>query len=99
MKSLLKYVQPDQKPGIVHTDNSVGFIRGCEDLCWNHDKSTPYRSETNGISENADRRVTEGTSSLLVLLGLPDKWWGRSNGMLVLFARHIRQIGREKVTV
>ena len=24
--------------------------------CWNHDKSTPYRSETNGIAENAVRR-------------------------------------------
>ena len=30
MKSFQKHVPPDQKPGI-HTDNSLAFIRACED--------------------------------------------------------------------
>ena len=45
MKRLQKFVQPDQIPSIIRTDNSLEFIRDCEDQCWNHDKSTPYRSE------------------------------------------------------
>ena len=42
-KSLQQFGQPDQKPGIIHTDNSLECIRVREDLGWNHDKSTPYR--------------------------------------------------------
>ena len=44
---------------MIGTVNSLEFIRACEDLIWNHDKSTPYRSETNGIAENAVRRGEE----------------------------------------
>ena len=79
---------------------SLEFIRACEDLCWNHDKSTPYRSETNGITENAVRRVEDGTSALLVqLVFFFSKVVGRSVGMLLLSAEHKRQAGRQKVTV
>ena len=39
------------------------FIGVFEDLCWFHDRSTPYRSETNGIAVNTVRRVKEGTSA------------------------------------
>ena len=58
-----------------HTCNSLAFIRACEDLRWNHDKSTPETSETNGIVEKAVRRVTKGTSALLVQSDLAEKWW------------------------
>ena len=75
MTTLQKFVPPDQKPGIIHTDDSLECIRACEDLCWNEDKSTPYRSETNGIAENAVRSVREGTSALLLQSGLSEKWW------------------------
>ena len=44
-------------------------------MCWNHVKSTPYRLETNGSTENAVRRVKEGTSVLVVQSGLSEKWW------------------------
>ena len=50
MKRLQKFVQLDQIPSIIRTDNSLDFVRDCEDQCWNHGKSTPYRSETNGIA-------------------------------------------------
>ena len=47
-----------------------------------HDKSSPYRSETNGIAENVVRRVTERTSAFLVQWVLPksvgDKRWNVS---------------------
>ena len=56
----------EQKTCLIHTYSSLGFIRACEDLCWNRDKSSPFRSETKGIGENAVRRVKEGTSGLLI---------------------------------
>ena len=61
-----------------HTFDSLKFIRACEDFSWNEDKSTPYRSETNGIAENAVRRVQEGISALLDQSGLSDKWSGQA---------------------
>ena len=66
MKSVPKFVPQDQKPGLIHTENSLEFHRACEDLCWDHVESTPYRSETNEIAEHAVCRVKEGTSALLV---------------------------------
>ena len=49
----------------------------------NHDKSTPHRSDTNGIAENAFRRVKDSTSALMRSCR---KVVGKSRGMLVLFA-------------
>ena len=76
MKSLQKFVPPEQEPSVIYTDSSLEFIRACEDLCWNRGKSTPYRSEPNGIAENAVRRVKEGTSALLVFQksGAEKRW-------------------------
>ena len=97
MKSLQKFVPPDQKPGIILPNSSVGGARVCVDVCWNHDKSTPCRPETNGIAENAVRRVKEGTSAPLVQPCLPEKRWREA--MLVLFSKRTRQIGKQHVTV
>ena len=73
MQGFLKFVPPDQTPGIIHTDNLLECTSACEDLCWNHDKSTPYRPETNEIAERVVREVKENTSALLVRLGLSAK--------------------------
>ena len=54
------------------------FGKACEDLSWNHCTSTPHRSETNGISERAVRRVKEGTSAVLLQSGLNENWWADS---------------------
>ena len=37
-----------------------------------------HRSETNGITERAVRRVKEGTSAVLLQSGLDEKWWSDS---------------------
>ena len=55
-RSLQKFLEPDRKPKVIYTDNSLEFGKACEDLSWNHCTSTPHRSETNGI-ERAVRRV------------------------------------------
>ena len=64
--------------GARYIDNSLEFGKACEDLSWNHCKSTPHRSETNGIAERAVRRVKEGTSAVLLQSGLDEKWWADS---------------------
>ena len=73
-RSLQKFLEPDRKPKVIETDNSLEFGKACEDLSWNHCTSTPHRSETNGIAERAVRRVKEGTSAVLLQSGLDENW-------------------------
>ena len=77
-RSLQKFLEPDGKPKVIYTDNSLEFGKACEDLSWNHCTSTPHRSETNGIAERAVRRVKEGTSAVLLQSGLNESWWADS---------------------
>ena len=77
-RSLQKFLEPDRKPKVIYTDNSLEFGKACEDLSWNHCTSTPHRSETNGIAERAVRRVKEGTSAVLLQSGLNENWWADS---------------------
>ena len=74
-KSLMKFLGPTRKPKVIYTDNSIEFGKSFEGLSWNHCTSTPHRSEINGIAERAVRRVTEGTSAVLLQSGLDEKWW------------------------
>ena len=77
-KSLQKFLEPNRKPKVIYTDNSLEFGKACEDLSWNHCTSTPHRSETHGIAERAVRRVKEGTSAVLLQSGLNESWWADS---------------------
>ena len=77
-KSLQKFLEPDRKPTVIHTDNSLEFGKSFKDLSWNHCTSTPHRSETNGIAERAVRRMKEGTSAVLLQSGLDENWWADS---------------------
>ena len=65
-RSLQKILEPERKPKVIYTVNSLEFGKACEDLSWNHCTSTPHRSKTNGIAERAVRRVKEGTSAVLL---------------------------------
>ena len=69
---------PNRKPKVIYTDNSLEFGKACEDLSWNHCTSTPHRSETDGIAERAVRRVKEDTSAVLLQSGLNESWWADS---------------------
>ena len=55
------------------------FGKACEVLSWGHRASTPHRSETNGITERAVRRVKEGTSAAFLQSGWDEIW--RSDSM------------------
>ena len=76
-RSLQKFLEPNRKPKVIYTDNSLEFGKAFEDLSWNHCTSTPHRSETNGIAERAVRRVKEGTSAVLLQSGLGMKIRGQ----------------------
>eukprot|EP00972_Heterocapsa_arctica_P016572 2445674-Heterocapsa_arctica.AAC.1 len=40
-----------------------------------HDTSTPYRPTTNSVAERANRKVIEGTRTVLEQAGLSPRWW------------------------
>ena len=77
-RNLQKFLEPERKPKVIYTDNSLECGKACEDLSWKHCTSTPHRSETNGIAERAVRRVKEGTSAVLLQSGLNESWWADS---------------------
>ena len=77
-RSLQKFLEPERKPKVIYTDNSLEFVKSCEDLSWNHCTSTPHRSETHGTAERAVRRVKEGTSAVLLQSGRNESWWADS---------------------
>ena len=89
-RSLQKFLEPERKPKVIYTDNSLEFDKACEDLSWNHCTSTPHRSETNGIAERAVRRVKEGTSAVLLQSGLNESWWADSMECYTLSAKRHR---------
>ena len=91
-RSLQKFFEPDRNPKVIYTDNSLEFGKSCEDLSWNHCTSTPHRSETNGSAERAVRRVKEGTSAVLLQLGLNESWWADSVECGNLSAKRHRSI-------
>ena len=93
--SLRKFLGPSEKPKVICTDNSLAFSKSCEDPSWNHRTSTRRRSETNGITERAVRRMKERTSAVLLQTGLDEKWWADS----VLSATCSRSLGGKEDTV
>ena len=97
MRVLQRFFPPEWKRGVIHTDKSLEFTTACEDLIWNHDKSTPHRSETNGIVERAVRTVKEGTSTLLVQSEL-DEQVGSSDGKSLLVTIHSRFLDGKLLT-
>ena len=41
-RSLQKFLEPERKPKVIYTDNSLEFGKACEDLSWNHCTSTHH---------------------------------------------------------
>ena len=70
-------MEPDRKPEVIYTDNSLEFGKSCEDLSWNHVRR-PLTVQKHGVAERAVRRVKEGTSAVLLQSGLNESWWADS---------------------
>ena len=97
-RSLQKFLEPDRKPKVIYTDNSLEFGKACEDLSWNHCTSTPHRSETNGIAERAVRGVKDGTSAVLLQSGLNENWWADSMECQT-YLRNIQDLSQESINL
>ena len=63
------------------------FIEACEELNWNHERSTSRRFETLGFAERTIRRVKEGTSSELLQSGVEESWWAEAMEWVLLFLK------------
>ena len=96
-RSSQKFLEPNRKPEVIYTDNSLDFGKACEDLSWNHCTSTPHRSETHGIGERAVRRIKEGTSAVLFQSGLDENWWADSMECCA-YLRNIQDLSRDGKT-
>ena len=59
----------------IYSDDSPEIASACHRMQVMHNTAQPFRPETNGIAEQAVRRIKEGTASLLVQSGLNHKWW------------------------
>ena len=44
-RSLQKFLEPDRKPKVIYTDNSLEFGKACEDLSWNHCTSSRQHTD------------------------------------------------------
>ena len=61
------------------TDNSLGFINACEELNWNHERSTPRRSDANGLADTSCTTIDrKALSSVLVQSALQENWWAEA---------------------
>ena len=78
-RSLQKFLEPDRKPKVIYTDNSLEFGKACEDFFWKKIARRHHTDQkTNGIAERAVPWVKEGTSAVLLQSGLDENWWADS---------------------
>ena len=75
-KSWRKFVEPSEKPKVIHTDNSLEFGKSCEDLSWNYSTSTPI--DPRQMVLRVFPSIKEGTSAARLQSGLDEKWWADS---------------------
>eukprot|EP00972_Heterocapsa_arctica_P114083 16440647-Heterocapsa_arctica.AAC.1 len=64
-----------QKIKVMYTDNAPELVKAIALLKIRHDTSTPYRSTTNSVAERMNRKVIEGTRTVLEQAGLSPRWW------------------------
>ena len=75
VKALVEFAGPQGRAKHIYSDNSGEIKAACETLGWPRDPSLPHRPQTNGIAENAVKKVSEGTSCCLVQSRLSDERW------------------------
>ena len=75
LSALVEFAGPQGRAKHIYSDNSKEINAACETLGWPKDPSIPRRPQTNGIAENAIKKVSEGTSCCMVQSRLSDEWW------------------------
>ena len=87
-RSLQQFLEPNRKPKVIYTDNSLEFGNSCEELSWNHCTSTPHRSETNGIAYWAVQSEKRDICGIVAIRS-GSKMVGGFHGVLLLFAKYL----------
>ena len=77
-RSLQKFLEPERNQKSFTLTMYLEFGKLVKISPGINARSTPSRSETNGIAERAVRRVKEGTSAVLLQSGLNESWWADS---------------------
>ena len=90
-RSLQKFLEPERKPKVIYTDNSLEFGKARQDLTWNHCSLAPHRSETNGIAEESAK--SKGRH-FCCIVAIKSEWKlvGRFYGTLFLSSKRHRSI-------
>ena len=92
LRRLQKFLEPERKPKVIYTDNSLEFGKACEDLSWNHCTSTPHRSETKWDCWESSAQSKGWHLCCTVAIRSEWKLVGRFCGMLYLSAKRHRFI-------
>jgi len=74
-RDMIHFVGPKDAVRSFYTDRAPEFKAVAEALKWPRPTSTPFRSETNGVIEERNRRVLEGTRTALATAGFTPRWW------------------------
>ena len=75
----------------IYSDNSGEIEKAGKKLGLSHDTSEAHRPSTNGIAENAVRKVKEGASCTLSQSGFCDIWWNYAV-LCFCFLRNVRDV-------
>jgi DNA (cytosine-5)-methyltransferase 1 len=77
IKALQQFYGPQIQQVCKHlySDNSKEIKAACKHLLLSHDTSISHVPQSNGIAENAVKRVKEGTACTLTQSGFCDAWW------------------------
>ena len=90
-RALCRFLGPGVTCRHIYTDNSKEFKLAAAELEIDQDTCTPHRSETNGMAENAVKRVKEGTSCSLSQSGFVYAWWDQAMACYC-FHRNIKDV-------
>ena len=96
--ALLRFLTTVVRPsgyrlGALHTDRGTEFFGEFERLCSDHSirlrRSVPYRHETNGIAERANRTHSEMTRAMLIHADRPFSFWDFAMGAAVYICNRL----------
>ena len=96
MRNVQRFLPQESNPGATYADGSVEFTEECEALSWNHEKSEPHRSDTNGIAQRTARRIKEGTSTVFSPIKMDEQRWGEVMECYFFFTKKSVIIYEEK---
>ena len=73
--ALQDFAGPREPVKLLYTDGAPEYKEAAEKLGWIHQRSTPYRPQTNGVAERNVQRIVQGTRAVLQQSGMDHCWW------------------------